>query len=157
MPNGEMPSSTMLPKAGEAAVDSKGIPASDGVFDWPLKGKVVTNFGQKMPDGKVSDSLRIAAPVGTKVKAFGDGIVRDAGALLPGYGKMIVINHVKEKKMSVYAYLKDVYAKKGQAITKGQAIGTVGKNGPDPMLFFQVREATAGKKLVAVDPRKLLP
>lgn len=145
--------------AAESKIGSDTAIASGGTadaFDWPVKGKVITSFGQKLPDGKISDSLRISAPVGTKVKAASGGIVRDAGALLPGYGKMAVVNNGKGR-MSVYAYLKDVYVKKGQSITKGQAIGTVGKNGADPMLFFQVREAAAGKKLAAVDPAKLLP
>jgi murein DD-endopeptidase MepM/ murein hydrolase activator NlpD len=144
--------------AAESKIGSDTVIASGGAdtFDWPVKGKVITSFGQKLPDGKISDSLRISAPVGTKVKAASGGVVRDAGALLPGYGKMAVVNNGKGR-MSVYAYLKDVYVKKGQSITKGQAIGTVGKNGADPMLFFQVREAAAGKKLAAIDPAKLLP
>ncbi len=159
LPNVGTPSASNPVPGGTAATETKAMGSASGVadtFEWPVKGKVITSFGQKLPDGKISDSLRISAPVGTKVKAASDGVVRDAGALLPGYGKMAVVNNGKGR-MSVYAYLKDVYVKKGQALTKGQAIGTVGKNGADPMLFFQVREATAGKKLAAVDPAKLLP
>ena len=124
-------------------------------FDWPVKGKILTNFGQKMPDGTVSDSLQISAPVGTKVKAAAAGKVQKAGETLPGFGKIVVVKH-DDGKLSLYAHLKEVSAKAGQKITQGQELGRVGKNGAQPMLLFQVRKMV-GKKFIPTDPAQFLP
>jgi lipoprotein NlpD len=134
---------------------SAGASAAPVAFDWPVKGKILTKFGQKMPDGTVSDSLQISAPVGTKVKAAAAGKIQKAGETLPGFGKIVVVKHT-DGKLSLYAHLKEVSAKSGQQIAQGQELGRVGKNGTQPMLLFQVRKM-AGKKFVPVDPAELLP
>ncbi len=134
---------------------SAGASAAPVAFDWPVKGKILTRFGQKMPDGTVSDSLQISAPVGTKVKAAAIGKVEKAGETLPGFGKIVVVKH-SDGKLSLYAHLKEVSAKSGQKIVQGQELGRVGKNGAQPMLLFQVRKMV-GKKFIPVDPAELLP
>jgi murein DD-endopeptidase MepM/ murein hydrolase activator NlpD len=133
-------------------------PHSDGIT-WPVEGKIITHFGQKMTDGKKSDGLRISAPVNTKVKAVEQAVVRDAGALVPGYGNMVILKHA-DGKLSIYAHLKEILVKapkKGEKITisKGQAIGKVGQTGnaSEPMLYFQIRNVD----LKPLDPEKLLP
>lgn len=149
---------------GKDALASKGVAAkgasaasaaSPVAFDWPVKGKILTKFGQKMPDGTISDSLQISAPVGTKVKAAAAGKIQKAGETLPGFGKIVVVKH-SDGKLSLYAHLKEVSAKSGQPIAQGQELGRVGKNGTQPMLLFQVRKM-AGKKFVPVDPSEFLP
>lgn len=150
-----------VPSSGKNALASKGTAAKGASaaapvsFDWPVKGKILTKFGQKMPDGTISDSLQISAPVGTKVKAAAAGKIQKAGETLPGFGKIVVVKHT-DGKLSLYAHLKEVSAKSGQQIAQGQELGRVGKNGTQPMLLFQVRKM-AGKKFVPVDPAGLLP
>lgn len=146
-----------LPEKGSAAkgvssAKAKAVPVS---YDWPVKGKTLTKFGQKMPDGTLSDSLQISAPVGTKVKAMAAGTVQKAGETLPGFGKIVVVKH-PDGKLSLYAHLKEVSAKAKQNILQGQELGRVGKNGSQPMLLLQVREMSGGK-FVPVDPAKFLP
>lgn len=123
-------------------------------FDWPVKGKVLNKFGQKMPDGTISDSIQISAPVDTKVKAAAAGKIQQTGEV-PGFGKIVVIKH-SDGKSSVYTYLKEVSVKSGQQITQGQVVGRVGKNGNKAMLLFQVRKVV-GKKSIPIDPLPLLP
>ncbi|MES2607713.1 MAG: M23 family metallopeptidase [Pseudomonadota bacterium] len=148
--------------SGKEALVSKGVAAKSAgaaaapvAFDWPVKGKILTKFGKKMPDGTLSDSLQIDAPVGTKVKAAAAGKVQKAGETLPGFGKIVVVKHA-DGKLSLYAHLKEVSAKTGQQIAQGQELGRVGKNGAQPMLLFQVRKMV-GKKFVPVDPTQFLP
>ena len=141
--------------AAAKGASAAGVSAAPVSFDWPVKGKILTKFGQKMPDGTVSDSLQISAPVGTKVKAAAVGKVQKAGETLPGFGKIVVVKHT-DGKLSLYAHLKEVSAKPGQQIAQGQELGRVGKNGTQPMLLFQVRKM-AGKKFVPVDPSAFLP
>lgn len=135
-----------------SSTKAKAAPVS---YDWPVRGKTLTKFGQKMPDGTLSDSLQISAPVGTKVKAMAAGTVQKAGETLPGFGKIVVIKH-PDGKLSLYAHLKEVSAKTKQSILQGQELGRVGKNGSQPMLLLQVREMSGGK-FVPVDPAKFLP
>lgn len=145
------PSNETITKGASSA----GASVAPVAFDWPVKGKILTKFGQKMPDGTVSDSLQISAPVGTKVKAAAIGKVEKAGETLPGFGKIVVVKH-GDGKLSLYAHLKEVSAKSGQKIAQGQELGRVGKNGAQPMLLFQVRKMV-GKKFIPVDPAELLP
>lgn len=137
---------------GTATASAAAAPVA---FDWPVKGKILTNFGQKMSDGTVSDSLQISAPVGTKVKAAAAGKVQKAGETVPGFGKIVVVKH-NDGKLSLYAHLKEVSAKPGQKIIQGQELGRVGTKGKEPMLLFQVRKMV-GKKFIATDPAELLP
>lgn len=127
--------------------------ASSSGFEWPVKGKVLINFGQKMPDGTISDSIQISAPVDTKVKAAASGKVASVGEV-GNFGKIIVVKH-NDGKSSVYTYLKEISVKKGQEISQGQVIGRVGKNGSKPMLLLQVRKVV-NKKSIPIDPLPLL-
>jgi len=82
-----------------------------------------------------------AAPIGTPVKATGDGTVAFAGTS-GGYGKMIVLRH-GEKYSTVYGHLtrfaKDITA--GKRISQGQIIGFVGMTGlaTGPHLHYEFR------------------
>jgi len=152
--------SDATPSFGAKHAAAKGAVAASAsvapvAFDWPVKGKILTKFGQKMPDGTVSDSLQISAPVGTKVKAAAAGKVQKAGETVPGFGKIVVVKH-NDGKLSLYAHLKEVSAKPGQKIIQGQELGRVGTKGKEPMLLFQVRKMV-GKKFIATDPAELLP
>jgi lipoprotein NlpD len=145
--------------AAAKGASAAGASAASVAFDWPVKGKILTKFGQKMPDGTVSDSLHIKAPVGTKVKAAAAGKVQKAGETLPGLGKIVSIKH-SDGKMSIYAHLKEVSVKPGQQLAAGQDLGRVGKfvkqSGDDANLFFQVRKLV-GKKFISIDPAQFLP
>ena len=82
-----------------------------------------------------------AAPIGTPVKATGDGIVAFAGTN-GGYGRMIIIRH-GDKYSTVYGHMtrfaKDITA--GKRIKQGQTIGYVGMTGlaTGPHLHYEFR------------------
>lgn len=146
-----------LAEKGAAAKGASGAktPAATVSYELPVQGKTLTKFGQKMPDGTISDSLQISAPVGTKVKAMAMGKVQKAGETLPGFGKIVVVKH-PDGNLSLYAHLKEASVKAKQTITQGQELGRVGKNGNQPMVLVQVRKLINGK-YVPVDPAKFLP
>jgi murein DD-endopeptidase MepM/ murein hydrolase activator NlpD len=71
--------------------------------------------------------LDIAAPEGTAVKSAADGYVINAG----GYffnGNTVFIDH-GQGLISMYCHLKSINVKEGQAIRRGEIIGTVGQTG----------------------------
>lgn len=82
------------------------------------------------------------APIGTHVKAVGDGTVTDMG-WNGGYGNQIVLKHEAGLE-SMYSHLAG-YAKgirKGARVKKGQVIGYVGSTGlsTGPHLDFRLRQ-----------------
>lgn len=146
----------VTPSAGvpEAATASKaGVPPATS-YEWPVKGDLIRGFGQKLPDGSLSEGINIRAAANLPVKAAAQGVVKDAGTRIPAYGNMVVLKH-PDGKMSIYAHMKDVLVKPKDAVTVGQNIGHVGKTGAatEPQLYFQMR----GSDLKPIDPMKTLP
>lgn len=117
------------------------------LFGWPVKGKIVSNFGNKS-DGSYNDGINIEAPKGTDFKASEDGVVAYVGNELRGYGTIILIKH-NNNWISAYAHCQSVNVSRGDRVGKGQIIGTIGESGnvSKPQLYFSLR---SGRK--AVDP-----
>lgn len=139
--------------ASEAATASKVVPPASS-YEWPVKGDLIRGFGQKLPDGSLSEGINIRAAANLPVKAAAQGVVKDAGARIPAYGNMVVLKH-PDGKMSIYAHMKDVLVKPKDVVTAGQNIGHVGKTGAatEPQLYFQMR----GSDLKPIDPMSTLP
>ena len=81
------------------------------------------------------------APIGTPVRAVGEGIVDFAG-WQNGYGNVVQIKHGKDQS-TLYAHLSSMDVRKGQRIEQGQRIGAVGMTGwtTGPHLHFEFRVA----------------
>jgi len=114
-------------------------PVQVGGLGWPLSGALLANFGGRMPDGRRSDGLLIAANAGAPVKAIADGTVV-YGEWMTGYGLLLIVDH-GGGTLSLYAHndalLKDV----GAAVRRGDAVATVGSSGGHgrPALYFELR------------------
>jgi murein DD-endopeptidase MepM/ murein hydrolase activator NlpD len=129
----------------------RSAPAGSARFAWPLQGQIVSNYGA-LPDGRRSDGVEIAAPVGAPIRAAGDGVVVYAGGDLPAYGQLVLIRHA-DGYVTAYAYAQRVSAQAGRTVRAGEAIGEVGpgRDGPSRLLF-QVRRGAD-----PIDPTPLLP
>lgn len=81
------------------------------------------------------------APIGTRVKATGDGIVEFVGRQ-GGYGNLVVIRH-QGRFTTHYGHLNGFSAgmRKGQRVSQSDIIGYVGKTGwaTGPHLHYEVR------------------
>lgn len=129
-----------LPK--DATASNSGNPA----FRWPVKGRIIQGFGRN------SDGINISVPEGTEVKAAEDGVVAYAGNELKGYGNLVLIRHANGY-VTAYGHAKELDVKKGEAVKRGQTIGTAGQTGnvTSPQLLFEVRKGAA-----PVDPTRYL-
>jgi murein DD-endopeptidase MepM/ murein hydrolase activator NlpD len=80
-----------------------------------------------------------AAPTGTPVRTVGDGVVDFAG-VQNGFGNVVYVKH-RNQHVTVYAHLNRIDVKKGQSVSQGQNIGTVGATGwaTGPHLHFEFR------------------
>lgn len=121
-------------------------------FDWPVKGTIISGYGN-LGNGRKNDGINIKAALGTNVKAADSGTVAYAGNELKGFGNLILIKHT-DGWITAYAHNDRLFVKKGQKVSRGEKIATVGSTGSvtTPQLHFEVR---SGKK--AVNPRPYLP
>lgn len=122
---------------------------------WPVEGTVGSSFGEREDpfngEGAFHSGIDIDAPMGTPVRATGDGNVAEAG-MASGYGREVVIDHGHDLS-TVYAHLSGFAVLPGQHVTCGQIIGYVGESGraTGPHLHYEVRVHN-----VPVNPHKYL-
>lgn len=123
-------------------------------FVWPVKGRLLRRFKDPLPNGTLSDGINISAPINTPVRTIANGTVMDAGELVLGFGKMVLILH-EDGLLSIYSHLQEISVRKGDTVSKAQVIGRVGKTGNVrvPQLHFQLRNSAK----TLLDPLKVLP
>jgi murein DD-endopeptidase MepM/ murein hydrolase activator NlpD len=143
-----------LPKEQAAAADVPAIPApasSDLAMRWPVRGKVISDFGKK-PTGLKNEGINISVPEGTSIRAAESGVVAYAGNELKGYGNLILIRHAGGY-VTAYAHAKSLNVKRGDTVKRGDIIAIAGQTGAvqSPQLHFEVRKGPA-----AMDPMKFL-
>ncbi len=125
-----------------------------GKLPWPVSGKITGKFGrQQHPDLPGiyidNDGINITPISGKTVKAVFDGEVTMV-VIIPNAGKGVLVRH--GKYISVYFQMDEINVKKGQQVTTGTVLGTVGNNENGlPELRFEIRK---GK--IALNPNKWL-
>ena len=146
------PATTAAKSTYNAPQKSTPIQNRTGKFVWPVRGTIISGFGN-LGRGRKNDGINIKAALGTSVVAADAGVVAYAGNELKGFGNLILIKH-PDGWITAYAHNDKLLVSKGQKIKRGEKIATVGSSGgvTSPQLHFEVR---AGKK--AVNPRTYLP
>lgn len=147
------PAPVAQPTAAPAPTQVANVPAAEPVasgndkFRWPVSGRVITDFAASRGTG-----INIDVPEGSSVKAAENGTVIYVGSGVEGYGNLILIRH-PNGYVSAYAHLDGMSVAKGAAVSRGDAIGTVGMTGSvsKPQLHFELR-----KGATPVDPMPLL-
>jgi murein DD-endopeptidase MepM/ murein hydrolase activator NlpD len=129
-----------------------------GLFIWPVRGDVVSDFGPKGA-GQRNDGINIRATTGDAVRAAAAGDVVYAGDQVPGFGNLVLIKH-PDGWVTAYGHLSRVDVKMQQKVTQGQQIGQAGATGgvPEPQLHFEVRYAPSPQERARpIDPKLVLP
>jgi murein DD-endopeptidase MepM/ murein hydrolase activator NlpD len=121
-------------KAPAAAVHSK----ED--FIWPLKGRVISSFGEKQ-GSTPNKGVDIQAKVGVPVVAARSGRVIFSEDKMRGYGKTVILEH-GDGYQTVYAHNSEVLVRPGEAVTQSAPIAKVGSTGRSetPYLHFEIRK-----------------
>lgn len=101
-------------------------------FTAPISGslKLSSVFGEirKTGENEIRHlGIDLAAPLGTPVRAMNGGVVRDAYTDTI-YGNSIILDH-GQGIFSLYMHLNSMNVKKGDKVSRGDVIGTVGKTG----------------------------
>jgi murein DD-endopeptidase MepM/ murein hydrolase activator NlpD len=142
---------TVVEEEPEQEVASAPAAVSGLTLRWPVKGKVISTFGNK-PNGLKNEGINIAVPEGTEVRAAGAGVVAYAGNELKGYGNLVLIRH-QGGYVTAYAHAKSLKVKRGDQVKRGDVIALAGQTGAvnSPQLHFEVR-----KGATALDPLKFV-
>jgi murein DD-endopeptidase MepM/ murein hydrolase activator NlpD len=131
------PSVESAVKDGAAvAPDSTGV----GKMRWPVRGRVISNFGS----AQSGDGIDISVPNGTPVMAAENGVVIYAGDGLKEFGNTVLVRH-DDGLVTVYGHASDLKVARGEKVTRGQQIATSGMSGnaEAPKLRFEVRKDSA--------------
>lgn len=135
-PSAPKPEATPAPAAAAPA-------AAASAFSVPVSGKILRPYKKNSNEG-----IDIAAATGTPVQAAADGtvaaITRDTDQV-----PILVLRH-PGNILTVYANISAISVKKGDRVTKGQALAKVGPGNP-PFLHFEIREG-----FESVNPSKYL-
>ena len=104
----------------------------EGKFILPVEGKINGKYGVKRIAGKdflwSHKGVDIRVPQGTPVQAANSGevILAEEGFYI--HGKTVTIDH-GQGITTIYLHLEAITVKKGDKVTKGQVIGSVGDTG----------------------------
>ena len=117
----------VAPAAAPSADQHVETPAtsSGGGFIWPVRGTLVSPFGQRW--GRLHSGIDIAAPAGTAIAASASGQVVYAGSM-SGYGLIVVIQH-SGGIATAYAHNSSIQVAVGESVSQGQTIAAVGCTG----------------------------
>ena len=114
------------PRRAPAQV-ARGAPIQVGGLGWPLSGSLLAGFGARMPDGRNSSGVLIAAAAGTPVQAVADGTVVFA-EWMTGYGLIVIVDHGNDH-MSLYAHNESLLCQVGDRVSRGDPVASVGSSG----------------------------
>lgn len=140
-----IPAATAKAEAAKPAADLSGnvSAASATKLAMPVAGKIIRGYAKGKNDG-----IDIAAPAGTPVKAAADGTV--AAITKSTAGTPIVLIRHAGGILTVYGGVDGLTVAKGNKVSRGQTIATVGR-ADTTFLHFEVR-----KGVESVDPMDYL-
>lgn len=105
--------------------------------------------------------LDMAARIGTEIHAPADGVVLFAGRYSLQrsvawwrYGNLVIVGH-GEHFLTVYGHCDEVRVEKGDRVSQGDVLGTVGNTGmsTSPHLHYEIRRQDGDASFRPVDPR----
>lgn len=131
-------------------------------MSWPVSGKIVMDYSmdtaiydKTLDQYRTNDSICIAAPVGTQVKAATEGIVETIFSDSEN-GQTVVLDHGNGWR-STYSQLQDnVLVKEGQLVKEGDLIGGVGNPSYYSILLGPHLEFKLTKDDSSTDPKLVL-
>lgn len=133
------------------------IPSIKPVREDQLKRKIryMSGFGWRIhPIHKVKKfhkGIDFTAPKGTPIQATGDGKVKKISKKKRGgYGYSVTIDHGYGYE-TLYAHMEKIMVKKGDKVTKGQQIGTVGNTGLSTAPHCHYEVIKNGKSVNPID------
>ncbi len=118
------------------------IPAIQPVHNEDLK-RLASGYGIRIHPilkvRKMHTGVDFSAPKGTPIYATGDGVVKEVKTIFGGFGKSVIIDH-GFGFTTRYAHMNEFMVRRGQKVSRGDQIGTVGNTGSStaPHVHYEV-------------------
>lgn len=118
--------------------------------------RISSGFGMRqhpfLKSWRAHQGVDYAAPVGTRVRAVGDGVVEFAGRK-NGYGNIVILRHgnqISTEYAHLSAFGRGIHS--GARVAQGDTIGLVGQTGwaTGPHLHYEFRVAGASRNPLSV-------
>ena len=119
------------------------FPDRKGSLQVPVRGDVLSRYGEKRASGHVVQGVLVRAGKDTQVASVARGEIVFSGPF-PGLGKTIIISH-GDRYHTVYAHLDVLQHEVGERVRENEIVGNLPHS--EPVLHFELR--AEGK---AVDP-----
>jgi len=131
-----------------AEVNLTGLSKLKRQLSWPVKGRLLRNFGSRKQGYLKWKGVLLSAPIGRQVQTIHNGTILFSD-WLKGYGLLTVIDH-GNGYMSLYAHNQTLLKSVGDRVETGESIALVGQSGGQDQagLYFEIRHQ--GK---AVNPK----
>lgn len=126
-----------------ATLGAKAFPKLKGRLPWPLRGRLLANYGQPKSGGRLRwNGLWISAAEGAAVKAIAQGRVAYVG-WMHRYGLIAVLEH-DGGYYTLYGHNQSVAVNVGDWVQPGDVISSVGNTGGHDKngLYFELRKGT---------------
>jgi len=139
-------------KLPESGGEGGAFASLKGKLRLPARGELINRFGGPRSEGRLSwKGLFIRGASGEEVRAVAAGRVVFA-EWLRGFGNLVLVKHA-DNWVTAYAHNETLLVRRGDKVTRGQAIAQVGSTGnvAEPQLHFEIRQGTR-----AVNPMGLL-
>jgi murein DD-endopeptidase MepM/ murein hydrolase activator NlpD len=128
---------------------------SQKIFDWPVSGRITSNYGyRRSPFGRgrsFHDGLDIGVPQGTPIRAAMAGRVESVG-YDNTYGNFVIIRHAEGYK-TLYGHLESYETRNGAYVDVDSVIGYAGSTGVSTGAHLHF---TVYKDGSSVNPRTVL-
>ena len=111
-----------------------------GKLTWPVRGKIITRYGELKKGGKIkSQGITFASDAGIDVHAISSGTVVYAD-WFRNLGLLLILDH-GDGFMSLYGYNEVLLKKAGDRVGKNSPIARTGDTGGQnhPGLYFEIR------------------
>ncbi len=114
-------------------------------FIWPIKGKVISTYGQTY-NSMLNKGINIEAFKGHSVLASRSGKVVFAKDDFLSFGKTIIIEHTDDF-FTIYSRNSEIFVRVGDIINQGMVIAKAGSAGRDrsDYLHFEIRKGSLSK------------
>ena len=118
-------------------IPSVKIKAASGQFIRPVRGEIITQYGQELSKGVTSKGIVIKTRDNAQVVAPYDGTVVFSGPF-KGYGNLIIISHNADI-VSLIAGMKTIDTENGQMLLAGEPVGLMPDN-QTAKLYMEIRK-----------------
>ena len=129
-----------LKRRGQEYVDDAPFASLKGKLSWPVRGRIITRYGELRKGGKLkSQGIVFAAAAGTEVQAVSSGTVVYAD-WFRNLGLLLILDH-GDGFMSLYGHNEVLLKKAGDRVGKNNPIARTGDTGGQqrPGLYFEIR------------------